>query len=217
VTHLVNYCATVAAVKRADRARATRRRIVEAALEQFLEHGYAVTMEAIAERAGVAVQTVYFVFHSKPQLLKEVSFYAAAGEHEPPPVMERPWVAEALAAQSPGAMLDLVVDNGTDIFTRVAPLSPALAAAAAADRELDDYVRSVGAQRHAGLARLVRHAADRGWLRPGLSLERATDIMSAVHHPSVHRILVGERGWTPAEYKAWQKEVLREQLFGSSK
>ncbi|MDQ5840364.1 MAG: TetR/AcrR family transcriptional regulator, partial [Chloroflexota bacterium] len=45
---------------RAERARLTRRRIIDAAAELFLERGYGATMlDQVAGRAGVAVQTVY--------------------------------------------------------------------------------------------------------------------------------------------------------------
>ncbi|MBA2577261.1 MAG: helix-turn-helix transcriptional regulator, partial [Euzebyaceae bacterium] len=58
--------------RRADKARATRRRIVDAAGDLLVQHGYAgTTLEAIAEQAGVAVQTVYFHFGNKRTVLKQ--------------------------------------------------------------------------------------------------------------------------------------------------
>ena len=54
---------------RRTRADATRRRMVDAAAKLFAQRGYAATtMAAIAQQAGVAVQTVYFTFHSKTEL-----------------------------------------------------------------------------------------------------------------------------------------------------
>ena len=51
----------------------TRRLIVEAARFLFLERGYTPTsIEAIAERAGVAVSTVYSVFKTKRAILREI-------------------------------------------------------------------------------------------------------------------------------------------------
>ena len=45
---------------RADQARRTRRRIVDAAAELFAEHGYAgTTIDAIATAAGVSRKTVF--------------------------------------------------------------------------------------------------------------------------------------------------------------
>ena len=52
------------------RARATRSRITKAASRLFGERGYSgTTMADIAAAAGVAVQTVYFVFHTKTEVL----------------------------------------------------------------------------------------------------------------------------------------------------
>jgi len=46
---------------RREKALVTRRRMLKAAYELFCEHGYATTtMDLIAKRADVAVQTLYF-------------------------------------------------------------------------------------------------------------------------------------------------------------
>ena len=51
-------------LSRRQRAEATHWRIVKAAYTLFCEQGYAgTTMAQIAQAAGVAVQTVYFVSH----------------------------------------------------------------------------------------------------------------------------------------------------------
>ena len=62
--------AHVAEVKgRRAKAARTTARMVRAAHELFVERGYTGTrMVDVAERAGVAVQTVYFRFHTKPDL-----------------------------------------------------------------------------------------------------------------------------------------------------
>ncbi|MGH2602780.1 MAG: TetR/AcrR family transcriptional regulator, partial [Dehalococcoidia bacterium] len=57
-------------------ARANRDRIAEAATELFAEHGLAVEMKDIAERAGVAVGTLYRHFDSKEDLLRAIVFDA---------------------------------------------------------------------------------------------------------------------------------------------
>jgi len=43
-------------------------RILDAACRLFLENGYRVSMDAVAQRAGVSKQTVYTHFHSKDAL-----------------------------------------------------------------------------------------------------------------------------------------------------
>src|SRR4029079_4565169 len=78
----VNPRATGSVVKitRRERAKATRRRIAVAALARFSQHGYAATtMATIAHDAGVAVQTVYFTFHTKAELLIAALTIAGGG------------------------------------------------------------------------------------------------------------------------------------------
>lgn len=201
---------------RKQRAAATRRRIVESAHRLFTEQGYQVTMEAIAADAGVAVQTVYFVFHTKAALLREAISFAAAGRHDAEPVMERPWITEAMSADDGRRVLALSMEHGTDIFARVAGLTAALEAAAQSDPEIAGHVEVISRARREGMGRLVQLLADRGWLRPGLAVDRAADIMFTVHSHATYRILVGECGWSLPEYKAWQYHTLCDQLLSAS-
>src|SRR5258706_9666367 len=50
-----------------------RQRVLRAATASFLEDGYRSSVERIAQRAGVAKQTVYHHFPSKDLLFKEVA------------------------------------------------------------------------------------------------------------------------------------------------
>ncbi|MDN5750448.1 MAG: TetR family transcriptional regulator, partial [Pseudonocardia sp.] len=73
---------TRARAVRAERAAATRRRVVDAAAPLFVELGYLeTTMAGLAGAAGVAVQTLYLSFGSKARVLEAV--LAADGENQP--------------------------------------------------------------------------------------------------------------------------------------
>ncbi len=73
---------------RAERTRATRRRMLDAAHDLFVARGYtATTIGAIAERARVAPQTIYFTFTNKRALLKECN---ARGCNGPSPLRTLP-------------------------------------------------------------------------------------------------------------------------------
>ena len=88
---------------RQARANATRARIITSAYALFCESGYrGTTMESIAERAGVAVQTVYFHFGNKRTVLKEAVDVAAVGDDEPVPLLDRPWLEQIRAGHSNG-------------------------------------------------------------------------------------------------------------------
>ena len=79
--------------RRQKRARQTRRSILAAAHELFVRQGYArTTIQQIADQADVAWQTVYAVFGGKPAILSAVFDVAVAGDDEPVPVPERPFV-----------------------------------------------------------------------------------------------------------------------------
>ena len=73
-----------------EQAKATRRAILEAQ-RLFVANGYGATsIRAIAEEAGVAVQTVYAVFGNKRQLVIELVENAVTGDDDPAAVTERP-------------------------------------------------------------------------------------------------------------------------------
>jgi AcrR family transcriptional regulator len=65
---------------------------VEAATALFVDQGcLATTIEDIADRAGVAVQTLYYVFGTKRNLLAARLDVSIAGDVEPVGTLERPW------------------------------------------------------------------------------------------------------------------------------
>jgi AcrR family transcriptional regulator len=199
---------------RRERAAATRRRIVASAYRLFCEHGYApTTMEAIGRDAGVAVQTVYYVFRTKAQLLREVIEVTAAGEADPAPVMQRAWMQEALASPSAHRALALTVEHGTDIYARMAPLGHAIHTAAASEPDIDTYWQGVTAGRRAGMGELAATLADHGQLRAGLSPRRAADIMFVINSHETFLGLTSHAGWSLPEFKAWVYVTLTSQLL----
>ena len=199
---------------RADRARQTRRRMIGSARELFIAQGYAATtMEQIAAGAGVAVQTVYYTFRTKGQLLTEVVEVTAAGDDDPIPVARRAWVQEMLSASPAQRVIALGVEHGTAIYERVAVLWPAVGAVAAADPDIDGYWRGVTANRRSGQRGMVTRVAELGGLRPGLDVERATDLVVVLAGHDVYRGLVQEARWTVPAYKAWLFTTLTQQLL----
>src|SRR4051812_18046574 len=83
-------------------ARATRRAVVAAAHDLFLEKGYgATTLNEVAKAAGVSVQTIYAQFGNKQAIVKQVLDEAIAGDDEPVPIVDRPEVAVQIAEPDP--------------------------------------------------------------------------------------------------------------------
>ena len=73
-------------------AKATRRRIIEAADRLFTEVGYGATsIDQIAETAGVGRATVFTAVGGKAAVLRAAYQVALLGDDEAAPLRERPW------------------------------------------------------------------------------------------------------------------------------
>jgi TetR/AcrR family transcriptional regulator, regulator of autoinduction and epiphytic fitness len=198
---------------RAERARQTRNRMLDSARALFIAGGYATTtMERIAQEAGVAVQTLYYTFRSKGQLLCEVVETTAAGEDRAAPVAQRLWAQQMLAATTGQRVLALAVEHGADIYARASPLWPAVAVASA-DPQVEQYWQRVAADRRTGQSRMVARLAELGALRQGLHPERATDRVVVLFGHDVFTGMVTQAGWSVPEYKAWLLTTLAQQLL----
>jgi AcrR family transcriptional regulator len=199
---------------RKERAQATRKRMLAAAYRLFCEQGYApTTMAAIAEAASVAVQTLHFTFHTKAELLIAVVRTQAAGEDEAKPVLDRPGMVGAFAADEPHRTLALAVEHGTDIYARVAPLAAAIQTAASVDPDVAADWAAIAATRRTGMGRLVELLVAKGDLAGHLTVQRATDLVVVLFSHETFLGLTTGCGWTTEEYKAWLVETLCGQLL----
>lgn len=199
--------------KRTERARQTRQRIVEAARDLFVEQGYgATTLQEVATKAGVAVQTVYFVFGNKRMLLKELADVTIAGDDAPVTTMERDWFRDALAAETAGAQLRAYIAGTRHILERVAPIMQVLAAATASDPEVAALWPHGDDPRYQVHATAAKSLTGKAGARDGVSAEHAADVLFAVLSPELYRLLVRDRGWSPEQWERWAHETLRPQL-----
>jgi len=201
---------------RRDRAAATRRRVAEAAYARFAALGYAATtMEAIAADAGVAVQTAYFIFHTKAELLVAAMVIAGGAPAEADAVMERDWIRQVIDATDGPRRLALIVEHGNEIYRRLAPMFPAVRAAASVDPDVDRAWQTIVTGRRQGMTRIVGLMAERGELRPGLDPGLAADVLFGLHRAEVYLAFTVECGWSVERYKAWQWKTLVDQLLPS--
>jgi AcrR family transcriptional regulator len=184
---------------RAARTRATRRRIVDAAAELFVADGYgSTTLEQIAARAGVAVQTVYFHFGNKRTVLKEAVDVAAVGDDEPAALLERPWLEALRAEHDPRRVIALWVANSVPIYVRIGPIMRVVRDAAVTDPEMAAQWTINEEQRTTAFRAMAVMLAERGGLnRP---VDEAVDVLCALLGPEVYGVLTG-RGWSAEQWK----------------
>ena len=195
--------------RRTDRALETRRAVVAAAREMFIKRGYpATTLTAIAERAGVSVQTVYAQFGNKITVLKDVIDYTVAGDDEPTPVANREWVQQILAEPDPRTKLALHAHGVTTIMARSYRLDWVLRTAAPVDADAEALWRKAIRQRHTGMEQLATHLHAVGALRPDVTVAEAADRIATLIDPEFYRLTVSERKWKPEQYEAWLTDLL---------
>lgn len=191
---------------RKEQAAATRERILDAAHELLSERGYlATTMAAVAARAGVAIQTVYFVFHTKSTLLRAVLERSGAGDLVASPL---PWLEEALDAPDGQRAIALIVEHGVDLHAHSAMLARTVRQIALTEPDVRAIWTCIDSGRKADLERVMTALHGKGLLRDGLPLARATDICHAVHGHETYLELVVASGWDVPAYKAWLYETL---------
>src|SRR6476661_5387291 len=198
---------------RRQRAAATRLRMARAAYDLFTSRGYvATTMADIAEAAGVAVQTLYFTFHTKAELLQRVYELAVLGPGEPVPPPASAWWKAAWDADRLEDALRELVQGSAEILARAAPLDEVVRAA---DHEPETaQVRAHNEQlRRDDFTRLIDRLGERFGLRDGLIAADATDLLLLLLGPRVYQGLVGEYGWPRERYLAWLARSIAVEIF----
>jgi AcrR family transcriptional regulator len=203
--------ATVKANSRQERAAGTRRRMLDAAYDLFCELGFrATTMEAIAERAGVAVQTLYFTFHTKDTLLQEVHKRTVLGEEGTPPPRQE-WHLAAIAEPDAHRAVALLVQGNSTILGRVAPMLPVFHSVSA--DAAGEVFRRGEQRRRDGLRVLADDLLTKAPLIPGMTSEKVSELLFVLLGPEVYRSFVIELGWTQEQWAAWTTSALVRDIF----
>jgi AcrR family transcriptional regulator len=198
------------AATRKERAAATRRRMMKAACDVFSERGYAATtMDAVAAEAGVAVQTLYFSFHTKAELLQAAYEYAVLGPEGVPPHLSQ-WWSDVETADDVRAAVEALVDGTLPILERAAPLVWVVRA----DEDARATYQRNEALRRDGNEVLVKRLMDKQPLRQGLSRSQARDVLLALTGPHQHQLFIAEFGWSRRDYRNWVVDAILRELFG---
>ncbi len=201
---------------RQEAARATERRILDAAERLFVEQGYGpASIASIAQAAGVSKQTVYNSCGSKADLLKRLYDVRLVGDEEPVPFGDREDVRAVGSRTDPRDLLTGYGQLAGEILQRLGPvMSVVLAGAAAGDPDLRGHLATTDAERLTGAEGWAQQLAGLGALRPGLTVDRARDIIWAVNSVQTWDLLVRRRGWSTQEYAGWLGDALADVLLG---
>ena len=198
---------------RADQARQTRRRVLEAAYRLFVDRGYAgTTIAAVAVEAGVSQETIYLSLGGKRGLLEGVIEMAIAGDDDPA-TPEGAWWADIERLTSPAERLERMVEYSCGILARTRPIHSVIRGAADKETFAGDLGKRLLHDRlTAQTERVHRYlGAD---LREGLSVAEAGQRYCALASPELYNVLTVEFGWTTDEHRAWLTDLLKSELLG---
>ena len=184
---------------RQEQARRNRDSILDIARAGFLAHGYAATtMTSIADKAGVAIDTVHKAFGGKAGLVRAIYERGLAGDG---PVAAPLRSDEMQHTESdPHVVVRRWGALGAEVAPLVAPIHLLVRDAAITDPEMAALLRDSDSQRRDRMRQNATTLADRGHLKTGVTLEAATDLMWTYSSPELYELLVVRCGWDPARY-----------------
>ena len=193
---------------RQRQAHETRGRIVEATRQLLEAEGYAgMTVEAVARRAEVAVQTVYAVFGSKTgilaELLNQTTFGADYEETVRQTLEEKDPEKRLRGAARIARQIHDAQRSGFDLLRGAGVVAPELARLEE-ERERIRYERQ---------EQMIASLRDSQKLRPELSSRAARDILWTLTGSDIYRMLVRERGWSSQKYQDWLGDTLVHSLL----
>jgi AcrR family transcriptional regulator len=196
---------------RAGQAQQTRRRILEAARDLFVDRGYAgTTVAAVADHAGVSPETIYLSVGGKRGLLEGVM--EITGPHESAADDDQWWL---MVGELPDATerLGKMVEYSCRILARTRPIHAIIRGAA--DKEA--FAADLG---HRLLQERLTNQTERigrylgGELRSGVSVADAGERYCALASPELYHLFTTELGWTPERHRRWLGELLTSDLLG---
>ena len=200
------------ATRRRQAAARTRAAILDAARQLFTERGYAATpMTAIADRAGVALDTIYASVGRKPELARLLIETAISGTDQAIPAEQRDYVRAIQAAPDAGTKIAIYAAAVAAIAPRLALVLAIIQQAARDEPELARLWDQIAERRAANMRRFVADLATATPLR--LDPDQAADIVWATNSAEMYQLLVGQRGWSPQRYEGFLADTWRRLLL----
>ncbi|UFS60808.1 TetR/AcrR family transcriptional regulator [Subtercola endophyticus] len=187
-------------LRQAD-AEATRHRIVDAASLLFTRDGYGVTtMRAIADQAGVSVQTVH-LHGPKADLLMATYEMALAQREGFDSLNEDETMQWILASPDLNSLLDRYSSFMTIAIGRIAALVRTIRAAADTDPAVRHIYDLIEERRVRSIQEGVHLLAAKGVITPE-SVDDVITMIGLLVSADTYTHFI-DSGWTPERYHAW--------------
>jgi AcrR family transcriptional regulator len=197
---------------RQAQARRSRERVIQAARRHLLASGYgSATIAAIAREAGVSVEMIYKTFGGKPGLVRAIYELALEGRG-PTPAYER---SDQMRSEEtdPRKIMREWGSLTAEVTSEVAPIMLLLRSAAATDPELAQLLAESDADHLKRMRHHARFLSERGYLRTGVTVAQATDVLWTCSSAELYGLLVLRRGWSPARFGRFVSDLMICQLL----
>jgi AcrR family transcriptional regulator len=180
---------------------------VESAERLFLRNGYGpTTVAAIADDAGVSVDTVFKAFGGKPGIIRGIRDRALHGEG-PVPAEQRSNDLQ-LTEPDPRKIVQGWGRFVTELAPRSAPILLLLRDAASTDPELRTLLDDLDSDRLRRMTQNARRLHRAGHLRDRISVRQAADVLWTYSSPELYELLVLRRGMSVKAYGEFVGEAM---------
>jgi TetR/AcrR family transcriptional regulator, regulator of autoinduction and epiphytic fitness len=195
--------------RRKAQAKETRRQIAEAARALFFKRGYSgTTIDAIAQSAGVAPESVYAIFGSKRKILSHIMDISVGGDDQPIRLLDRTEPQAVLHDVDQQRQI-LMFSNGiTQILERVALLFEVMRSAAKTEKDIEKLAQHLLKERLENMTIFVQHVAANGGLREGLEIPTAAELVWTITSPEVFILLTRDRNYSLEQYASWVQSTV---------
>jgi TetR/AcrR family transcriptional regulator of autoinduction and epiphytic fitness len=200
--------------RRKTQARETQRQIVAAARALFIQYGFAgTTIEAIAQQANVAVETIYATFGSKRNILSRVVDFSVTGDDEPVPLLERDSIKAVEAELDQRQQIGMFANRIADIMSRVAPLFQVMRTVSKTEPEIAQILEEFLNGRLQGMEQFIHALAQHGPLRNEFDERTIIETVWALTSAEVYNLMTLDRGWSGEQYENWLAGMLTQLLL----
>lgn len=195
--------------RRQVQARETRHQIVEAARSLFFKRGYSgTTIDAIAQAAGVAPETVYAIFGNKRKILSHLMDISIGGDDQPIHLIDRPEPQAVLHDTDQRRQIMMFSYGITEIMARAAHLFEIMRSAAKTEKDIEDLLEQMFKERLENMTTFVRQLASHGGLCEGMDVSTAAELVWTITSPEVFLLLTRDRNYSREQYTTWLQATL---------
>jgi TetR/AcrR family transcriptional regulator, regulator of autoinduction and epiphytic fitness len=193
--------------RRKNQALETQEQILRAAQEIFIERGYVGTaIDAIAQKAGVAAETIYSIFGNKRAILTRVVDVVVVGDSDPIPLLARSYIREVESETNQRRQIEMFAKRIQMIMSSVAPLFEVMRSASKTEPEIAVILKKYLNGRIQGMNYFFDCVRANGELR--VDKQTGVETLWTLTSAEVYNLLIADRALSAEEYEHWLADAL---------